>query len=147
MTNMENTVRPFTAIPVHPSPSANLVAPLPPGVVECKLGGSGGTTTTFSFNGQTGQVINGNDYKESSRSSSQVRVENPDDPTQYVTFCRADRITMKPPQTTPARTSSFDPTGGLHADSGDRQSSTYEYQYPTDEKTCVQRDPPKGGKC
>lgn len=149
MTNMENTIRPFAPVPIHPL-AAYMPAPIPEGVVECKLGGSGGTTTSFSFDGQTGEVKNAADFKESSRSSSKVRVENSEDPTQFVEFCRADSVKFKQTQakpSAPSRTSSFDPAGGLHGNSQDRDSSTYEFQYPKDEKTCVSREPPRGGKC
>ncbi len=142
---MENAVRPFASVPIHP-PATSLPAPVPPGVVECKLGGSGGTTTSFSFEGQTGKVTSGDSLKESSRSSTNVRVENPDDPSQFVEFCRADRITLKPKMPDPPRQSSFDPEGGAHGDSVDRTATTYEFQYPT-ERTCVSREPPKGGNC
>jgi hypothetical protein len=169
MTNMENTVRPFTPVQIHPAAS-NMSAPLPPGVVECSLGGSGGTTTSFSYNGQTGEVkTEGTNWKETGRTSTAVRIENPEDSSQYVDMCRADKITMQPtdqqqaPPNPPTQSSYKLPdyVGAALAKKGIsyRPQSQYEYQYPkqdnestppaSDPKTCnpPPRDPPRGGKC
>jgi hypothetical protein len=143
---MENTIRPFAPVDFIPAIS-NLPARVPDGIVECKLGGSGGTTTTFTFEGSGFETIKSEQYKESNRASTKVRVENPDDPSQFVEFCRADKITLtsKKQQETIPRTSSYDTTGGYHGEGG-RTTREYEFQYPSD-RTCRSREPPKGGKC
>ena len=92
-TQMENTIRPFAPVAFLPA-SSRLPSRLPEGIVQCKLGGSGGTTTSFSFEGSGFQFINNESYKESGRTSTNVRVENPEDPGQYVEFCRADKVSL-----------------------------------------------------
>jgi hypothetical protein len=147
-TPLENTVRPFAQLPIHPQ-RVVLPAPIAHAEIDCKLGGSGGTTTSFTLPTTSGRITTSQEnYKESDRKSTLVRVENPDDPTQFVEFCRADKITLtkenkSPP--TPPRTSSYDLTGAMHGGE-DRTTRNYSYKYPTD-KACTPRSPPKGGDC
>ena len=125
-------------------------APPAANLVHCKLGGSGGITQSVSFSGGSKAIPSRNDdYKESGRSSTNVRVENPDDSSQYVEFCRADSVTMTSRNRTPkapTRTSTYDLSGGMNGGGQKNQTSKFQYQYPED-KACTPRDPPKGGKC
>lgn len=149
-TPLENTLRPFAQLPIHPQ-QVVLRAGVVQSVIECRLGGAGGQTTSFTL-GTTGlKVVDSQEnYKESGRKSTLVRVENPDDSSQFVEVCRADKITLtkenKGPQE-PTRTSSYDVTGGMHGgDDKGRSTINQSYQYPED-KACIPRTPPKGGKC
>lgn len=142
---MEGLVRPFQTLQIAPL-SFNLESPPQPGIVECKLGGSGGTTTTFTLEGFGFFTDNVSDFKESDRKSTKVKVENEDDPDQFVEFCRADKITLsaKKGSDAPAKGSSYDPGGGTNP--GSRKKQNIEYQYP-DEKSCKPKNPGKGGNC
>lgn len=145
MTTMEDTVRPFASVAFMPG-STTLPYKRPANFIECKLGGSGGTSTSFSMESYGTEYKRAKDeFKESSRKSTLVRVENPDDASQYVEFCRADEITLtsKDKSKQKQRTSSYDLSGGMHGD--DRQHRKYEYQYPNN-RDCKSREPPLGGK-
>jgi hypothetical protein len=145
-TPMEGLVRPFESPRITPLAGPNLVAPVPPGIVEAKLGGSGGRTTSFSLDEFGINSVKKDDFKESDRKSTLVRVENEDDPGQFVEFCRADKITLtrKENKTPPPKGSSYDVTGGQNPSASGKQN--VEYQYP-EEKTCKPKTPPKGGDC
>src|SRR5262245_25496569 len=102
-TPMEVTVRPFAQVPIHPD-QTTLPARVPAEVIDCHLGGEGGTTTSFSLGGLKIKVINRNEtFKESGRKSTNVRVENPDDSSQFVEFCRADSVSLTSKNDTPTQ--------------------------------------------
>lgn len=151
LVHMEGVVRPFeTKGPFLQAPS-RLPPPEVPGIVNVSLGGSGGTTTSFSLDTKGSYVQESQDYKESSRTSTNVRVEQDGNPDNFVEFCRADKIglTSKDPKKPPAKASSYDPTGGagnLGGANGGKDKRNYEFQYPED-KACTPKNPPKGGNC
>lgn len=137
MTHLENVVRPFTALGITP-PFVVLPAKTDETRVVCSLGGSGGRTVSWTFDGN-GHVIpsDTNRFKESSRTSESARVENPDDSTQFVEFCRATKINLTPQKTAQSapRVSSYDTSGGYQnftntpntKGADDRQ---YSFRYP-----------------
>lgn len=143
MTHLENIVRPFTAELI--SPVGLRYGPAgPPVVVEVMLGGMGGRTTSYTFEGNGFKTLASDDnkFKEVGRKSTKVRVENEDDPDSFVEFCRADRVdfkTQKAP-TVPKKTTSFsDPTRPK------KDNSEYTYQHPKDKACISQPSQPKKG--
>lgn len=136
---MEGLVRPFQQFPVFPAPTN-----LPPrevlGIVQVRLGGSGGTTTSFTLDGG-GFITKENDqkFKEVDRKSTLVRVENEDDPDQFVELCRPDNITFKQDdegkQKNPTKQSTWN--AGFNPDHVLKswESRFYQYDHPKD-KTC-----------
>lgn len=149
--NFESVVRPFAAETISPA-ARTLSDVVAPGVIACSLGGAGGRTVSWSFS-NTGSVVPSKTerYRESSRSSVKRKVENPDDPSQFVEFCQATKINLSPDKEvgTP-RTSTFDQSGGYH-DLGNGDSSSQragrEYTFNAPEsKTCKENDgPPERG--
>lgn len=154
MSMMENIIRPFSPVNIYPALQAPRETPEVPGVVLCQLGGSGGTTTSISFNGEMQTIESEGSFKESGRESTKVQVSNPDDPDQFVEFCRADKINLTPTNKgakKPPRTSSYDTTGGYHDMTGNMNHNAvgsgnrdYAFQYPKD-TTCVSPAKPQKG--
>ena len=148
---LESLVRPFQTPQVTPVRflNFNVQNPLPPGIVECKLGGSGGRTTSFTLNG-VGFVVKDNDekYKEVDRKSTLVKVENEDDPEQFVEICRADRLNFKSKKDEDSKYRQTGYTAGQQQGQGnDDKARQFDMQYP-DERTCQPKTkPPKGGNC
>jgi hypothetical protein len=154
MTMVENIVRPFTNYDALPFP---LPATFPPSpgddVIDVALGGSGGRSVTWTYDGSGSVILSDtNKYKEAGRKSTLVHVENPDDPDQFVEFCRADQVTLAPQKTKqpPIRTSSYDTSGGYHDLTGGQQPTAkaegnreYSFQYPKT-TACKERVPDKG---
>ena len=144
MTTMEDTVRPFERVGFMPA-SIKLPFPsTPKNVVECKLGGSGGTSTSFQL-GSYGSVSkkDKDEWKESHRESEPKKVENEEDPEQYVEFCQAKEIefTRKDKSGETKRSSSYDLTGSMHDPTADKRK--YDLQYPEDGE-CTSREPDPG---
>jgi hypothetical protein len=94
---IENIVRPFQQNNYLPA-RQNLVPGAAGDVLHISLGGAGGRTTSFTQDG-SGEVIATrevpNKFHETSRISTTVRVENPDDADQFVDFKRADQVELK----------------------------------------------------
>lgn len=154
MSMMENIVRPFSPVDIFPALQAPRDTPVTPGVINLELGGSGGTTISMSFDGENKAVNNDNKFKESARQSTKVHVANPDDPDQFVEFCRADKITLSPLNTDrkKAVTSSYDPSGGVHQFSqsnvSPQDNREYSFQYPDENapsRACVTPAQPDRG--
>jgi hypothetical protein len=161
---MEVLVRPFAPIVIRPPATPPTEAGVTQEPIEFSLGGSGGRTMSLKTARDGGVVLvdNANKYKESSRESTKVRVENEDDPDQFVEFCRADKVQFTPVKKgqNPPSTSSYDTSGGYHSfsasdpqgervarSSDDTSTKEYNFKYPTDKKTCKsQNEPPKGCK-
>lgn len=143
---MEGLVRPFQTTSISPQALPFTAEALDPAIIECKLGGNGGRTTSFSVNGDDAFVDTSKDFKESNRESTLVKVENEEDPDQFVEFCRADKITLtgKKKSSEAPRATSFDTESGTDPGSKDKQN--IEYQYPPD-KSCKPANPDKGGNC
>lgn len=147
--SLENIIRPFSPVQVRPTIYAPRPEPVLPGIKQVKLGGSGGKSVSFTFNNSGSVVDDNNKFQESSRKSSKVKIENEDDPDQFVEFCRADSITLraKNKDSQPPRTSSYDTSGGTHdfgnnLDPSAGGSQELNFQYPK-EKTC--KDPGGAG--
>lgn len=90
---LEQIVRPFqtpTAIPSNISPITKPVVVAPQkAVLSWGATGQAPTTVTETFLVNSGD---GHKFKESKRYVSNVRVENPDDPNQYIVTQRIDSI-------------------------------------------------------
>lgn len=140
MTLVENIVRPFQGSSPYPQ---FRVFPAPnhsdPRIVDCALGGAGGRTVSWTIDGE-GRVIQGdvNKFRETSRTSEEATVHNPDDPDQFVTFCRARKINLTPDKTSTGapKTSTYDTSGGYHDLSGGGSGKTnkdreYNFKYPS----------------
>lgn len=158
---MEVLVRPFQSPRITPL-HVNFVAPLPPGIAEAKLGGSGSRTTSFTLDG-VGFIVKGNNeqYGEVDRKSKLVRVENEDDPEQFVEICRADSIKFKEKKKSKSeedednfrqsgyttRKEGFSTTIFDSSQQGRAKLREWDMQHP-DEKTCKPKTKPKrGGNC
>lgn len=152
MTAMELLVRPFGFVVVTPPPRAPSVAVVVIPPVEFALGGKGGRTISITLD-KFNVVIekDKNDLKESGRKSTKVRVENEDDPDQFVEFCRADKITMSPVKkgtSSPAAASHASTDTSTAPQKGPKKDTPqdFSYVYPPD-KTCKSpSEPPKGCK-
>lgn len=130
--NLEQLVRPFGAVNLIPS-----LAPFGPRGeqtdIPCSFGGTGTRTVSWSFDG--GGVV-GSDkeekFKETGRESQQVKVENEDDPDQFVEFCQAKSVSLHRDKqgVQPARISSY---GTSTPTINDRN---YSFKYDKENKTC-----------
>lgn len=150
MNNMESVVRPFATDSISPLAAAGRRNFVDPGVVVGSFGGAGGRTVSWTFSGtETIVPPNTDNFRESSRTSVNRRVENPDDPDQFVEFCQAKRINLTPERTSgrsAVRTSTYDLSGGYHDLSGGGGRSggrVYNYSAPTS-RTCESPAPAKG---
>jgi hypothetical protein len=145
-TQLEDVVRPFALKNLLPSPT-QLPQKAPEGFTDAALGGSGGTSVTYTTDSAGFSFENEEDkFKESGRKSTLKRVENEDDPEQFIEFCRADKISLTPKQEAnkPKRTSTYDTSGG---GGSNKRQLEYEFQYP-DEPTCKSpSEPQSGGNC
>jgi hypothetical protein len=93
MTALEQLVRPFEAFSGLPVPSApKPSAETQDANVRLEIGrGANGKTFTGSFNGTVSRYMDST-VKEKKRETSEKRVENPDDPEQYVMVERVDKL-------------------------------------------------------
>lgn len=140
MSLIEGFVRPFVVPSILPPPLAPRPAPLDPTAIIVSLGGKGGTTVSMTFETTTrATVVPGKNFKETGRKSTLTHVENEDDPDQFVEFCRADKVSVKPKKRAGGsdRSSSFG--------SGDRDDTeTYSFDYPKTKECKSPNEPPKG---
>lgn len=146
--NLEQLVRPFSAVDLLPSR-----LPTPPRggedtQVDCSFGGSGTRTVSWSFDGAgIVQKETKEDFKEVGRESKQARVENPDDPDQFVEFCQATKVNLHRDKKSvaPPRLTSYDPTGGYHGNSSSPVTDRdYGFNYDKSNTTCKPAKPPAG---
>lgn len=140
---MENIVRPFVRPSVSPL-RINTRAPVPADEVECSLGGSGGRSISFQLEGGGFVFINQKNFKETSRKSTLVRVENEDDPNQFVEFCRTDKINFKENKEDKYRKTSY---GGGPSPGGGTEKNSFSMQHPTDRTCRPPAEPSRGGNC
>jgi hypothetical protein len=94
MSELERIVRPFAGFPALPG-----LAPPQPAVepqtenVRLEIGKDSGTKTySGSFSANVSRYMDAN-VKEKKRETSEKRVENPDDPSQFVNVERVDKLT------------------------------------------------------
>lgn len=156
---MEVIIRPFAPVVITPPAIAVRATGLVVPPVAFSFGGSGGRNMSITLDKKRVVVADDKkqDLKESSRQSTKVKVVNPDDPSQFVEFCRADHITMRPkkeaspaPSATHASTdpaiiaNQGDVPGVLAHGAANDAPSSFDYKYPSD-KTCKSpSEPPKG---
>lgn len=151
MNNMESVIRPFgleTISPLAAAPRRNFVDPT---VIVGSFGGAGGRTVSWTIEG-SGEIVPSetDNFRESSRTSVNRRVENPDDPDQFVEFCQATKIGLSPQNqggTSAKRTSTYDLSGGYHDLTGGAGRSggrNYTYSAPTS-RNCGSSGPPDKG--
>lgn len=149
-TTMEVIVRPFAPVIITPparAPRATGVAADP---IAFSLGGKGGRTLSITLdkNKVVVEPDKNKDLKESGRESTKVRVENEDDPDQFVEFCRANKIKMSPkklgsPESSASHASSEEQSTQQQGQQKDTPQE-FTYKYPSD-KTCKSpSEPPKG---
>lgn len=149
--SLEQLVRPFGAVNLIPS-----LRPFGPRgeatEIVCSFGGSGTRTVSWSFDGggAVAQFEKEEKFKETGRESQQVKVENPDDPDQFVEFCQAKTVALhrdKKGGVKPPRISSYDTSGGYHGnDTGSSVTDrNYGFKYDKENKTCKpKKSEPKG---
>lgn len=160
MTNvtMEVIVRPFAPVVVTPPALAARATGGTDDPIAFSLGGKGGRTLSITLdkNKIVVKPEDKNDLKESGRQSTKVRVENENDPEQFVEFCRADKISMRPKKDQPngqpneqaSYAKSVNDTQAAFAASqiapNKPEVHSFGYKYPSD-KTCKSPSaPPKG---
>lgn len=155
---MEVIVRPFAPVVITPPVRAPRALGIPADPIVFSLGGKGGRSMNITLDKHKIVVEpKKNDLKESGRQSTKVRVENETDPSQFVEFCRADKIKMSPVKkggpedssshasTDPAIIANQGNVPGVlaHGPANDAPSS-FSYKYPSD-KTCKSPSTPDKG--
>jgi hypothetical protein len=94
MSELERIVRPFAGFPASPG-QAPLTPPAQPETenVRLEIGKDAGTKTyNGSFSANISRYMDAN-TKEKKRETSEKRVENPNDPDQFVMVERVDKLT------------------------------------------------------
>lgn len=148
MNTMEVIVRPFAPVVITPPAIVVRATGLAVPPIAFSFGGTGGRNLSITLDKKRIVVEKdkNTNLKESGRQSTKVRVENQDDPTQFVEFCRADKITMSPKdQSSPGSTASHASSGSA-PEQGQTKNSTsdFSYKYPSD-KTCKSPSQPPTG--
>lgn len=141
--SLEQLVRPFGAVNLTPS-----LRPFGPRgedtEIVCSFGGSGTRTVSWSFDSKGG-VVNSDKqekFKETGRESQKAKVENPDDPDQFVEFCQAKTVALHRDKigVSPSRTSSYGTSSGSSVTDRD-----YSFKYDKENKKCKPKTgEPKG---
>ena len=91
--SLERTIRPFQLPAVTP-PALVLDDTKQSDPVAVSLGREGGKTFDYSYSFSSSVHSASDSYKEVSRKSESKRVENPDDPDQFVEIKRATEIKL-----------------------------------------------------
>ena len=91
--SLERTIRPFQLLTVTP-PALVLDDTKQSDPVAVSLGREGGKTFDYSYSFSSSVHSATDSYKEVSRKSETKRVENPDDPDQFVEIKRATEIKL-----------------------------------------------------
>jgi hypothetical protein len=95
MTGLELLVRPFETKDVTP-PKRIIGAEKTVDPVDVSIGASGGTAFVFrAFSVIEFKTEDSFTYKEIERKTHTKRIENPDDPTQFVEVERIDQISLR----------------------------------------------------
>lgn len=151
MSNMESVIRPFGVESLAPLPTPGRRNFIDPAIVLASFGGAGGRTASWTISGD-GSVVppQTDNFRESSRTSVSRRVENPDDPSQFVEFCQAKRVSLSPENGSgrgPSRSTSYDLSGGYHdltGGAGRAGGRVYNYSAPTS-RNCNDKTSPDTG--
>ena len=94
MTSLDLIVRPFQSVNVTPPQAVRIAATAPENVV-LQIGLEGeGKTFTGNFSSSESFYM-GQHVKETSRKTSEKRIENPDDPDQFVMVSDIDHLDTK----------------------------------------------------
>lgn len=145
---MEVIIRPFAPVVITPPAIAVRATGLVVPPVAFSFGGSGGRNLSITLDKRRFVVTDDKkqDLKESGRQSTKVKVVNPDDPSQFVEFCRANKITMSPTaQPSPSSSASHASSEPVIEQGQEKKSpSSFSYKYPSD-KTCISPSTPDKG--
>lgn len=159
MPYLESWVRPFIGPAISPPALPPQPLTVAPTDVLISLGGDGGMSLSLTYDTSQRVIIKPeNNFKESSRRSTNVHVENPDDPDQFVDFCRADTIgyTPKNKGSSSPKQSTYNALGaeGTTAAEGQARDATgaqgiqgqtlYTFDYPTSTTCKSPSEPPRG---
>lgn len=144
MPYLESWVRPFIGPAISPPALPPQPLAVAPTDVLISLGGDGGLSLSLTYDTTQSVIIKQDkNFKESGRRSSNVHVENPDDPEQFVDFCRADKLSLTPKSkgSSSSKQSTYDPGGGAQSTT---DAQTYSFDYPTSTTCKSPSEPPRG---